>query len=242
MRAAPAPAPAELPPGGLPAALCGDVPAHEKARIIWHEMCSASAADSHEATHVTRDRFVRTLAKLDTELTEATAEDMHGKLCALGDGDERGLSFSDVQRIASVYPTLFNVLAYRIMDSTMNARQVRIVDRENAILGELAVTSEALAAEGRGLHAQLSQRRQALLDAQDAVRDADAASAAQRVAAQRAHRSTGDARDTLAANLAREAALRAAAQARGEELGLPALEAAAAAARAAAAAAEDEAD
>eukprot|EP01061_Rhynchopus_euleeides_P014176 TRINITY_DN24621_c0_g1_i1.p1 TRINITY_DN24621_c0_g1~~TRINITY_DN24621_c0_g1_i1.p1 ORF type:complete len:522 (+),score=249.97 TRINITY_DN24621_c0_g1_i1:215-1567(+) len=127
---------------------------------------------------------------MDTGFSEATQRDMFRKLQQFGDKNEHGLSFNDVHRMVSVYPTLFNVLAFRIMDNTMNQRQVVIIERENAILGELAVTAGELDTAVGDLRHEADDKRKELEENAHRSRDLDQAVLKHRVELQGAHQDT----------------------------------------------------
>ena len=192
------------PPGGLPAALCGDVSIQEKASVLFSEMTGvphpphANAHRSGAPAPVAGDEgFCRCLRAMDCGLTDATLADMFEKLRSFGDKNPRGLTFNDVHRMVSVYPTLFNVLAFRVMDTIMNQRQVVIIERENAILGELTVTVSELEAAMLQLREELDAKQSDLTESDAKAREMDQDVLKQRVELQSNHQDVNRAKAEL---------------------------------------------
>eukprot|EP01064_Diplonema_japonicum_P012310 TRINITY_DN19787_c0_g1_i1.p1 TRINITY_DN19787_c0_g1~~TRINITY_DN19787_c0_g1_i1.p1 ORF type:complete len:486 (+),score=83.44 TRINITY_DN19787_c0_g1_i1:54-1460(+) len=205
-----------VPPGGVPAAMLGDsqLSVQEKTSLIFAKL---------DGPYVGVESFKACFASAGFNLSEATIEDMFVKIQRFGDNLPEGLTFTDIQRVITVYPTLFNVMAFRMQDLDMDYRQIAVIDREGVILDELEETLKQLEGctlEERGKIRALEAEQHELDEQLRAVSN-DAKEKRRDLITQ--HEGTKAAKRELERSLETETAAKQVQALRDEELGLPQL-------------------
>eukprot|EP01063_Lacrimia_lanifica_P022114 TRINITY_DN29807_c0_g1_i1.p1 TRINITY_DN29807_c0_g1~~TRINITY_DN29807_c0_g1_i1.p1 ORF type:complete len:526 (+),score=230.99 TRINITY_DN29807_c0_g1_i1:64-1578(+) len=152
----------EAPPGGYPASLsCEKIPLMDKGKILFFAMGGG------ENGFVTNAGFGSSLTRLGLHFTIERADTLFFKIHRTGERQPEGCSYADIMRMSTLYPTLFNVLTCRVIDYNMNARQLGIINDEEAALAGLRERSDDFTAKKDVVQADVSSKECALKECDD---------------------------------------------------------------------------